>query len=189
MTARLLAAALAVSLGSLGVRAQDNPFKDAKEGDFVTYKMKVSVGTLNLEGTTTQTVTSKTDKEAKVKVVANFSGMETQPQEKTIDLTKPFDPAQIGQLPPGAEAKVEKLKDRDGKEKLKIGKENKEYDCTVTVYKMKAKATGQEIDGEVKVWESKAAPMGLVKMEMTGMVAGMKTTMTMELLEFGGKKP
>jgi hypothetical protein len=189
MIVRLLAAALAVSLGTLAVRAQDNPFKDVKVGDFVTYKMKVTVGALNLEGTTTQTVTSRTDKEAKLKVVSNFSGMETPPQEQTIDLTKPYDPTRVGQLQPGAEAKVEKLKDKDGKEKLKLGKENKEYDCTVTVYKMKAKAMGQEIDGEVKVWEAKTAPMGLVRMEMTGMVANMKTTMTMELMDFGGQKP
>jgi hypothetical protein len=190
MTVRLLAAAIAVSLGSLAASAQDHPFKNVKVDEFATYKMKVSVattsGTLNLEGTTTQTVISKTDKEAKVRIVANFGGMETPPQEQTIDLSKPYDPTRVGQLQPGTEAKIDKLK--DGKEKVKAGKDNKEYDCTTTVYKMKAKAAGQEIDGEVKVWEAKDAPMGLVKMEMTGTVAGMKTTMTMELIESGTKK-
>ena len=187
MIVRLVAAALAVSLGSLAASAQDHPFKNVKVDEFATYKMKVTVGTLNLEGTTTVTVISKTDKEAKVKVVANFGGMETSPQEQPIDLTKPYDPTRVGQLQPGTEAKIDKLK--DSKEKIKIGKDNKEYDCTVTVYKMRAKATGQEIDGEVKVWEAKDVPMGMVKIEMTGTVAGMKTTMAMELIEFGTKKP
>jgi hypothetical protein len=187
MIVRLVAAALAVTLGALAVRAQDHPYKNVKVDDYATYKINVTVGTLNLQGLTTQTILSKNDKEAKVKVVANFSGMDTPPQEQLIDLTKPYDPTKVGPLGAGTEAKIEKLK--DSKEKVKIGKDNKEYECTLTVYKLKAKTAGQEIDGEVKVWESKDVAMGLVKMEMTGKVATMDTKMTMELIEFGNKKP
>ena len=48
----------------------------------------------------------------------------------------------------------------------------KEYDTTWTSYKVNAKAAAgaQVIDAYLKVWESKEAKLGLVKMEMTGKV-------------------
>ena len=198
MTSRLLAAALAISLGSLAVRAQDHPFKDVKPNDFATYKMKVTVGPLNLEGTTTQIVTEKTDKEAKVRVTANFGGMETPPQEQTIDLTKAYDPTRIGTLPPGAKVEVKKLK--SGEEVVKAGKDkegkDREFKCTWTTYQIDAEASGQKITGEVKVWESPQVKMGLVKMEMTGKVTSttdaanvVDTRMNLEIQEFGTKMP
>ena len=95
MTVRLAAAALAVALGALAARAQDHPFKNVKVDDYATYKVSVSVGMLKLDGTTTQTVVKKDDKEATVRVVANFSGMDTPPQEQKIDLTRPYDPTKI----------------------------------------------------------------------------------------------
>jgi hypothetical protein len=108
------------------------------------------------------------------------------PQEEKIDITKPYDPTQVGggSLPPGADVKVEKGK--DGKEKIKVA--GKEYDCTWTIYKITGKAMGQEITGNVKAWMSKEAPLGLVKLEMTADAAKMKIEMTMELTESGNKK-
>ena len=117
----------------------------------------------------------------KMEMTANTAGQK-------IDLTKPFDPTKVGGgggLPPGTDVKVEKGK--EGKEKIKVG--GKEYDSTWTTYKVKGKAMGQEVDAEVKVWMSKAAPMGMVKMEMTAAIAKMEMKMTMELSESGNKKP
>jgi len=188
MTVRLTALAALVSLVALTARAQDHPFKTAAKDDTATYKMKVAVGTLVLEGTTTQTVVAKTDTKVTVRVTANFSGMETPPQDQEIDLTKPYDPTRVGALPQGAEAKVEKLK--DGKEKLKVG--GKEYDTTWTSYKVNAKAAAgaQVIDADLKVWESKEAKLGLVKMEMNGKVTSaadpknaVDTKMSLELTQ------
>jgi hypothetical protein len=191
-----MAVAIALAVTAFAARAQDNPYKAVAVNDFATYKMKVAVGALALDGSTTQIVTAKTDKEAKVKVTATFSGMETPPQEHTIDLTKPFDPTRVGALPQGAEAKVEKLK--DGKETIRAGKDKegkpRDYECTWTTYKITAKAANQNVDAEVKVWISPDAKLGLVKMELTGKVmnatdaaAAVDTRMTLELTEDGTK--
>jgi hypothetical protein len=186
MTTRILTAAVAVAVGAFAVRAaDDNPYKDTKVGDFATYTMKVSVGTLNLEGKTRQTVTAKNDKEAKIKVTSNVNGMEVPAQEQTIDLTKPYDPTQVGGLPPGATATVEK--GQTGAEKIKIGQ--KEYETNWTSYKVKAKANNTDIDATVKVWSSKAVQMGMVRLQMTANVAGMQMEMTMELAETGHEEP
>ncbi|HVL11840.1 MAG TPA: hypothetical protein VM529_04715 [Gemmata sp.] len=183
MTVRLTALAALVSLVALTARAQDHPFKTAAKDDTATYKMKVAVGTLVLEGTTTQTVVAKTDTKVTVRVTANFSGMEPPPQDQEIDLTKTYDPTRVGALPQGAEAKLDKLK--DGKEKIKVA--GKEYETTWTTYKMKAKAGGMDIDADLKVWMSKDVPMGMAKMEMKAEFAGQAMNMTMELTETGNK--
>jgi hypothetical protein len=186
MTVRLVAAALAVSLGALAVRAQDHPYKNVKVDDFVTYKVNLSVGALKLDGTATQTVVKKDDKEVTVRVVANYSGVDAPAQEQKIDLTKPYDPTKVGPLQPGSEAKIDKVKDE--KAKVKYGKDNKEVECVLTTYKVKAKTAGQDIDAEVKVWESKDVPLGMVRVQLDGTVGGMKAAMTMELLDAGVKK-
>ena len=197
MTLRLTALALAISLTSLAARAQDHPFKTVAKDDFATYKMKVTVGALNLEGTTTQTVTDKNDKEATVQVKASFGGMETPPQEQKIDLTKPYDPTRVGVLPPGAKADVKKLK--TGEETIKAAKKDgkdRSFKCTWTTYQVEAEAGGQKISGEIKVWESPEVKMGLVRMEMTGKVVSaadatqaVETKMTLELTDHGTKMP
>ncbi|MBA4189135.1 MAG: hypothetical protein C0467_14145 [Planctomycetaceae bacterium] len=187
MIVRLLTAVLAVAIAPVAVRAADeeNPYKNVKVGDFATYKMKVNVGPIAIDGTTTQNVIAKTDKEAKVKVTASVNGMEAPAQEQTIDLTKPYDPTKVGGgLPGGAEAKVEKGK--EGKEKIKAA--GKEFEATWTEYKVKAKANGMDIDADIKVWTAKDVPMGMVKMTMKATVAKMDMEMTMELSEFGNKK-
>lgn len=187
MTARLLAVALAVVFAPPAGRAadDDNPYKNVKVGDYATYKMTIKVAGQNLDGTVTQTVTAKTDKEATVETTGKVNGMDIPAQKQTIDLTKPFDPSKAGTgLPAGTEAKVEKGK--EGKEKLKVG--GKEYETNWTNYTVKAKAMGVEIESDVKVWMAKDVPMGVAKMVMNSTVAGMKMEMTMELSESGNKK-
>jgi hypothetical protein len=181
-----LLAVLALCVAPLAARADDeNPYKNVKEGDFATYKMKIKVGPLEIDGTTTQTIVAKTDKEATVKITASVNGMEAPAQEQKIDLTKPYDPTKVGGgLPAGADASVEKGK--EGKEKVKLG--GKEYDATWTTYKVKAKANGIEIEGEAKTWTAKDVPMGLIKMESTMTVMKMEMKMSMEMTESGNKK-
>ena len=192
MSVRLLVAAFAILCAPLAVRSADdeNPFKNAKVGDYATYKMSVKFAGTSLGGTSTQSVTAKTDQEATVKTTGVFEFMgnkqEIPAQEQKIDLTKPFDPTKVGGggLPPGTDVKVEKGK--EGKEKIKVG--GKEYDCTWTTYKVTGKANEQAITADVKAWMSKDLPLGMVKMEMTADVAKMKMEMMMELTESGNKK-
>src|SRR5262245_60611778 len=101
MTLRLLAAALAVAVAPLAASAadDDHPYKNVKVGDYVTYKLTMKIAGMDATGTVTQTVASKTDKEAKVKTTGKISvlGMEIDipASEAAVDLTKPFDPSQV----------------------------------------------------------------------------------------------
>jgi hypothetical protein len=191
MLVRFLAVAV-VCTAPAAIRAADeeNPYKNTKVGDYATYKMSVKFAGTTLSGTSTQSVTAKSDKEATVKTTGNFEFMgmkqDIPAQEQKIDLTKPFDPTKVGGggLPPGTDVKVEKGK--DGKEKIKVA--GKEYDCTWTMYKVSGSANGQAITADVKAWMSKDLPLAMVKMEMTADVAKMKMEMTMELTETGNKK-
>jgi hypothetical protein len=188
MSVRLIVAALAICSAPLVTAGADNddfnPYKSVKVGDFATYKLNVKVGQLNIQGSTTQSITAKSDKEATVKVVSSVNGMDVPAQTQTIDLTKPYDPSKVGGLPQGVEATV--TKDKDGKEKVKVG--GKEYDANWTTYNVKAKAGGSDIKADIKVWMSKDVTMGVVKMEMSADIASQKMEMTMELTETGNKK-
>ncbi len=182
---------LALVLAPVVARAADeeNPYKTTKVGDFATYKMTTKVGGFNINGTVTQTVTEKSDKEATVKasgsVEFNGNKMDIPATEQKIDLTKPFDPTKAANLPGGAEAKIEKGK--EGKEKVKVG--DKEYSTTWTEYTAKMKVMGQEIDSKIKTWTAKDVPAGgMVKMTMTASIAGQDMEVLMELTESGNKK-
>jgi hypothetical protein len=186
MKLHLLASAFVLVLAPLASRAADeeNPYKNAKVGDFAKYKLTVSVAGQNVEGDLTQTVTAKSDKEVTLKVTGKVNGMDVPAQDQKIDLTKPFDPTKLGQQPGGSDMKVEKGK--EGTEKIKLN--DKEYETKWTNYKVTGKANGLEIDSDMKVWLSKDLPGVLAKMESTMSVAGMKMVMKMELTETGNKK-
>ena len=183
MFARLIAVLAALAIAPFAFAAdEENPYKKTKVGDYATYKVSTKFGGMNLEGTMTQKVTEKSDKEATLKIVMSFNGMELPAQEQKVDLTKPFDPTKTS-LPAGSEATVEKLK--DGKEKIKAG--GKEYETKWESYKVKAKTNGMEIEAEIKAWMAKDFLFQVVKMEMTSEVLGMKVEMEMELSESGSK--
>lgn len=185
MPARLLLALLLTAVAPLAVRAADeeHPYKNVKVGDFVTYKMTMKFAGMDIEGTMTQTVAAKSDKEVTVKTSGKMGGQDIPESEQKIDLTKPFDPTKAA-APPGSDAKMEKGK--DGKEKIKVG--DKTYDATWTTYKMSAKAMGQEMTGDIKVWTGKDVPFGMAKMESTMNFAGNEMKMAMEMKETGSKK-
>lgn len=188
MRFRLLAV-FALVLAPLAVRAADeeNPYKNAKVGDFAEYKLTTKVAGQEIPGTMRQVVTEKTDKEVTVKVVTAIQfGEKKQENEQTqkIDLTKPFDPTKGGGLPGGGKVEIEKLK--DGKEKLKV--DGKEYSAAWTSYKAKMKIFGQEIESEMKVWTAKEMPLGMLKMTMNGKFAGQDMESAIELTKFGNEK-
>lgn len=139
----------------------DNPYKNAKKGEWVSYKMSTQFGTQKIEGTLKQTVTAKDEKSVTVKIAMKFMGMEFPPQEQKIDLTKPFNPAS-GSIPGANNAKIEKLD--SGKETVEVG--GKKYECEWVKNKITVDAGGMKIETETKTWTSKSAPLaGLVKME------------------------
>ena len=183
MRTRLFACGLALALAPWAAAAdEENPYKKAKVGDYATYKMTTKIAGMSIDGTLTQSVTAKSDKELTVKVSGKVNGMDIPAQEQKIDLTKPYDPTKAS-LPPGTDAKVEKLK--DGTEKIKAG--GKTYDTKWESYKVKAKTGGQEFEAEIKAWMSKDVALLVVKMEMSADILGMKMEMDMELTEAGSK--
>ena len=186
MKLHLLASAFVLVLAPVAAHAADdeNPYKNAKVGDFANYKLTISVAGQNVEGAITQTVTAKSDKEVTLKVTGKANGMDIPAQEQKIDLTKPFDPTKLNQGVGGADMKIEKGK--EGKEKIKL--KDKEYETQWTTYKVTGKANGLAIDSDMKVWLSKDIPGVLAKMETTMSVAGMKMEMKMELTETGNSK-
>lgn len=192
MTIRLIVAAVALGFAPVAVRAadDDNPYKAAKIGDYVTYKMSMKIAGGNIPGTITRTVAEKSEKEATIKTAMsfNFNGkmMAVDVPDEKIDLTKPYDPTKANLNLPGGggDIKAEKLK--DGKEKIKVN--GKDYDTTWTSYKLKGKILEQAFEGEAKAWVTKDISTGLVKMEMTADIgAAGKIEMTMEMTENGNK--
>lgn len=181
LAALLLACAAAVPTGAAD---DENPYKNLKIGDYAKYALKGKLGFLPLNGTVTQTVTEKSDKEATLKVVLTAGDVDTPFPDWKIDLTQPLDPTKGVALPGLANAKLEKLK--SGTEKVKAG--GKEYDAEWTTFKLKVTNKGVEGEGELKVWMSKAIPVGLVKLDLTATVGKNDAKVAMELTEFGGKK-
>lgn len=185
MTFRSLAALL-LACAAVGPTGADdaNPYKSLKVGDYAKYALKGKLGFLPLNGTVTQTVTDKSDKEATLKVVLTAGDTDTPFPDWKIDLTQPLDPTKGVALPGLANAKLEKLSTGTGK--VKAG--GKEYDAEWTTFKLKVTNKGVEGEGELKVWMSKAVPVGLVKLDLTATVGKNDAKAAMELTEFGSNK-
>jgi len=180
LVALLLACAAALPTGA----ADDNPYKNLKVGDYAKYALKAKLGFLPLNGTVTQTVTEKSEKEATLKIVLTAGDADTPFPDQKIDLTQPLDPTKGVALPGVANAKLEKLK--SGTEKVKVG--GKEYDAEWTTFKLKVTNKGVEGEGELKVWMSKDVPVGLVKLDLAVTVGKNDIKAAMELTESGSKK-
>jgi hypothetical protein len=164
-----------------GAADDENPFKNAKVGDYAKYTIKGKLGFLPLDGIVTQTVTERSDKEATLKIVLTAGGADTPFPDQKIDLTKPLDPSKGIALPGFGDAKLEKLK--DGKEKVKVG--NKEYDAEWLTFKVKVANKGIESEGDLKVWVAREVPVPFVKMNVTITVNKNDVKLAMELTEVG----
>src|SRR5262249_10502680 len=139
-TMRLVfAVILLVVVGPASLQADDdNPYKDAKVGDWVEYKYSARDFTApqGTEAKIKMTVIGKDDKELTYEIGGWVPGVV---QKVKIDLTKPHDPIGLvalsnfhnfGELK-GQDIKAEKL--GEGKEKLQVGR--KEYDTRWTQMK------------------------------------------------------
>ena len=179
---------------------ENHPLRNAKVGDYATYKIRTTFDGSDISGHLTQTVTSKSDKE----IVLTQSGKITSPghieqrippgQEVKIDLTKPYDPTKFAGNPSTmSDVKIERLK--EGKEKVIVG--GKEYDANWTTYRLKGKViTGLDVretkidfTSEVKVWMSKDFSLGPLRTETTSDILGKKVESIHELIESGNKPP
>ena len=171
---------LLAPLVSQGQEKTENPFKTAKIGDYVAYKLTTSLMGKDIDVNVKQTVTAQDEKEATLKTTTAFMGIDLPAQITKIDLTKPYDITAAATQ--GAEkGKFEKT--GEGKEKVKVG--DKTYDCNWLTGKVVAEAMGQKLESEVKVWFSKAVPLtGLVKLDMKSNLANVK----MEIAESGSAK-
>ncbi len=185
----LLPTAVLVALAplvSLGQDKMENPYKNAKVGDYTTYKMTTGLGGKDIEITMKKIVSAKDDKEVTLKITTSFGGKEIPAQEQKIDLTKPLDLASLaGQGMKKQQGTFEKT--GEGKEKIKIG--DKSYDCNWTAGKATIDAQGQKLETEVKVWTSKSVPLdGIVKMETKANIFNMQVNSQMELTGSGNEK-
>ena len=165
-----VAVALVLSARAPGQEKAGNQYKDAKVGDYVTYKMTMTRMGKDHEATMKETVTAKTDKEVTVKSVTTPSKGERKPHK--IDLTKPYDPV-ADFLGEDKDAKF--AKSGAGEEKVKVG--DKTYEC----HWIAGKVTFGDIkaDMDVKMWYSKSVPLsGMVKMEAKGDQVNMRFELT-----------
>ncbi len=177
MKLRLLLVAVAVCFSAQVGRVQEkgeNPFRNAKVGEYVTYKLITKIMDNAVEGTMKQTLSAKSATEATLKTTASVLGMDVPAQEEKIDLTKPYDPAKAA-MSGNDKGKFEKT--GEGKEKIKLG--DKTYDCTFLKGKVVAEAAGLKIESDVQMWFSPAVPLGgLVKMEMKSNLANVTMEFT-----------
>jgi hypothetical protein len=188
MSRRIVFAALTIVLVPALASAQEkkskdieNPYKNAKVGDWATYSMIATAMGQKQEGTVKVVVTAKDDKEVTLKTSGTVGGKEAPAMESKIDLTKPYDPLSTAGLPKGDDVKVEKLE--EGKEKIKVG--DKEYEANWMKLKVATKTMGVDFTAETKVWLVKEIPLGgMAKMEMKSQLFDM----AMQLKETGSEK-
>jgi hypothetical protein len=177
-----VALVLVVPVPSQAQEKNRNPFRNAKVGDYQTYKMTMSLMGMVTEASVKYTVTAKNDKELTWKSVTTLMGKpkakaKDEPDEK-IDLTKHFDPVAFFFR---NEKKTEKLgkfkKTTEGKEKIKVGE--KSYECNWIAGKLTSSVGDLKSQAEIKLWFSKSVPLsGLVKVEMKGNMVNMRIELT-----------
>jgi hypothetical protein len=156
----------------------DNPYKKAKIGDWIEYKL-----TGTIQGTTKMTVVAKDDKEVALEVTGTYSFMGKESavpkQIQKIDLTKDYDAISAANLKSN-NTKIDKV--GEGTEKLKVG--GKEFATKWTKLKSTTEVQGVTVVNEFKMWFSKDVPLGgLVRMD-TG-ASGVNTKL--ELVGSGSK--
>lgn len=169
VTRMLMVVCLALSFSAMS--EEDNPYRNAKVGDWTECKTSTSMSGFNMDGKMKQTVIAKSETEVTVKIESEVNGQKNS-QETKIDLTKKFVPGETG-LPSGTKApKIEQ--NGSGDEKVTVGA--KTYDAHWTAYKMAMEVGPLKMNMNVKTWTSKDVPLeGMVKSEMSG-DNGMKTT-------------
>lgn len=178
-------AALVLCL-TVAVSAADNPYKNAKVGDWVEYTTTTTAMGHNMQMTSKQTVIAKDETSVTIRTEMTAMGQKMPPQEMKIPFNQPYDPSR---MMAHAETDAKSTIVGEGSETITVG--GKAYACHWV--KMKVTATKpQHTDGTIKVWNTADVPAGgMVKMEMDNKMAmgeqTMSTTMVMELTGFGRK--
>jgi hypothetical protein len=158
----------------------ENPFRKAKVGDWVEYKL---VGD-QMTGTLRYTIVAKDDREVSYEFTTTFTilGEETVAPAKItkVDLAKPYDSLTLAvQGIPGT--KMEKL--GEGREIIKIG--GKEYDTRWIKTKLRNTNDDQLPITAAKIWLTPEVPVfGLVKMELS---SESSLSSTLEIVGSGSK--
>lgn len=182
---RMMKTCAVVALGTLVLPlltwAADNPYKNAKVGEWVETLMISETMGRKSEMKTKQAVVAKDDVSVTLRTVVTMMGKEMPPQETKIMLNKSFNPYTQGDT----NAKVTTL--GEGDETITV--DGKSYKCHWTKVKVVATKPAS-MESTFKVWSSKDVPLaGTVKMEsetvMTMKEATMNTKMTMKLTGFG----
>ena len=177
----LLAVALGALLLPLLIWAVDNPLKNAKVGEWVSFVTHTEAMGQKTEMQMKQTVVAKDETSVTLKTETTMNGTKMPPQETKIPLNQPYEPYKT----PNSDAVVTPL--GTGTETLTVG--GKPYACTWTNVKV-VMTKPAAMESTTKMWISKDVPVsGMVKMESDSvMKAGtqtMNTKMTMELTGSG----
>lgn len=166
--------------------SQDNPFKNARVGDWAEYKMTTSTGGFTIDGKIRMEVTVTSNREVRLKTTATVNGLDVPIEETLIDLTKPYDPSHWAGLWNGTNASIQKA--GDGEEKITVG--GKHYQTTWQRMKMIARLSGFEFEADTRIWRSKTVPLsGMVKLEMNSEITNMEIKTVLELTGFSPLPP
>lgn len=172
---------LAVLMLPLLTRAEDNPLKNAKVGEWIEFvTITTSMGS-KMEMKMKQTVVARDDVSVTLRTVISMLGREQPSQDVKITLDQPYQPYAQG----FSDAVVTPL--GEGNETISVG--GKSYNCRWTKVKVVATKPAA-VESTTKVWSSKDVPVtGLVKMESESVMSvggnTMNTTMTMQLTGSG----
>ena len=172
-----------LALGFTGaVRAADDvpmPYKNAKVGDWVEYKMASGSAKANVDIKQKRTVTEKTDTTITIEMAMSVMGRDIK-HSQTFNLDQKFDPSSYTQRGPTAEKSKGEYKEvARGEESLTVG--GKSLACVWMSYEVSGDGKG----GKAKIWRNADVPLGgMVKME----AETAKGAMTMELVDFGNGK-
>jgi hypothetical protein len=179
MRSALTAAVLVCFVPTIQGADDDNPYRNARVGDWVKYKMTGK----NMKGSTKMTVTFKDDKELAFDVASSFSFMGNEQvapvQTMKIDLTKSYDAVSAANLKAN-NVKIEKLD--EGMETLKAA--GKEYETKWTKFRATTTLNEQVIVTDYTMWFCKDVPLsGLVRMDTNAS----EITTRLELIGSGSK--
>ena len=138
-----------------GVQAE-NPFKQAKVGDWAKYRLQSEVGGRMMEAILTMTITAKDEKEVVISSAVEVAGEKQEEKNMKVALDKPY---QALEAPPGG--KVEKI--AEGDENIRAG--GKDYSCCWVQSLVTMEDDAMKMKGDVKIWTSSIVPLaGIVKM-------------------------
>jgi hypothetical protein len=160
---------------------KENPFKNAKAGDWIEYTMSTDAMGQKMEMQVKQTVVAKDDTSVTLRMETTMMGQTMPGNDMKIPLDQPWNP--LSQRL--SDAKVTTL--GEGNETVTVG--GKSYACHWVQAKI-VTTKPQATEGTLKVWTCKDVPVnGMVRMEAaTNMVMqgqAMKTAVTMELKDAG----